>query len=928
MENENKNRESLIVLKESGDARAFDEKNLINYREFIRAKEWISKQAKDAALVLDTNYSDSCDEFIPKYNTISILGTRGSGKTSFMKSLLNLEWADERIQTLGVLDPTLIEEKGHPFLTIIAEINSLVISRLEKEDVCVSSCRKVCRQQWDEQLKSLAEGLPTLDTMEPSYEKWQDADYIMKLGLKRVKGARDLARNFHGLLKCALKILDKKAFLIALDDIDVDFLKGWPVLETLRKYLTTPLIITLLSGDFDLYSMAIRKQQWKNFGRPLLVNEGEKLDRLTPFDNLVTQMEGQYIQKVLSPNNRIYLKTLLEKKFEGKGYVDINIDARSSNSHESINIEDAYKEQLKVLGIVNPLEREVYVNFLLGLPIRTQIRLLTALYSDTENRVEAWTDVFLSELYVLEADIDLIRSNPGYTTMVMLRFLQEQKLLSRAYKFQPTLQESNINAVLFALTATYSIYSANYPYLFFDYFIRIGLPLALSDNGVFSSLNSDKPNDDFDAFNAFVDFAKLVQERGLSKCCGDIIAFLQGAVKGGVATLEDYGVLDLRGFAGKAKQGVGGQIGRIDSQLRGSSILKRTIGYLPVTVVTSSWKQSTIVCASFHRLLATIGELLKYVWTSQLQNINNLYSILKSAGIRRTYTMPLLGRLGAEFNSNPQDILDNEDEQYSVEFEKEDKVFLEVLLSWVKNVPEDMPFSPNLVGRILSRLQRGIALISRTSEINLGDYMHRCIILFLNAVLVETCTEKESSLPNGLSLNNVISDDNKFIANLNKVQQENEHALPTLASWLLGCPLLLVFLKPISEMQTAKDSSNDTNKYLFNAMLSINGYSVYDELSNVHISKKQIDVTSMEKMRENAGLLYERLSSYSIDELEEEILSSVANFGKNGKSSRLAWYKRYHLTREKGATHEKALEEAKASSKKIVATNVFPTLHR
>ena len=792
-----------------------------------------------------------------------------------------------------------------------------MISRLEKEDVCVSSRRKVCRQHWEEQLRSLAEGLPTLDTMEPSFEKWQDADYIMKSGLKRVKGARDLARNFHDLLKCALKILDKKVFLIALDDIDVDFLKGWPVLETLRKYLTTPLIITLLSGDFDLYSMAIRKQQWKNFGRPLLVNEGDKLERLKAFDSLVTQMEGQYIQKVLSPNNRIYLKTLLEKKFEGKGYVDINIDARSSTSNESINIEDAYKEQLKVLGIVNPLEREVYVNFLLGLPIRTQIRLLTALYYDTEDRVEAWTDVFLSELYVLEADIDLIRSNPGYTTMVMLRFLQEQKLLSRAYKFQPTLQESNINAVLFALTATYSMYSANYPYLLFDYFIRIGLPLALSDNGVFSSLNSDKPNDDFDVFNAFVDYAKLVQERGLSKCCGDIIAFLQGAVKGGVATLEDYGVLDLRGFAGKAKQGEVEKRGRIDYELRKSSILKRTIAYLPVTVVTSSWKQSTIVCASFHRLLATIGELLKYVWTSQLQNINNLYSILKSAGISRTYTMPLLGRLGAEFNSNPKDILDNDDEQYSVELEEKDKAFLEVLLSWAKNVPEDMPFSPNLVGRILSRLQRGIALISRASEIgNLGDYMHRCIILFLNAVLVETCTERESPLPNGFSLNNVISDDKRFIANLKKVQQDNEHALPTLASWLLDCPLLLVFLKPISEMQTAKNSSNDTNYYLSHAIQSKTGYSVYDELSKVHIPKKQIDVTSMKKMRENADLLYERLSSYSFNELKEEILSSVANWGINGKSERIAWYKRYHLAREKGLTHEEALEEAKAFRKK------------
>ena len=100
------------------------------------------------------------------------------------------------------------------------------------------------------------------------------------------------------------------------------------------------------------------------------------------------------------------------------------------------------------------------------------------------------------------------------------------------------------------------------------------------------------------------------------------------------------------------------------------------------------------------------------------------------------------------------------------------------------------------------------------------------------------------------------------------------------------------------------------------AIQSINDYSVYEELSKVHIPKKQIDVTSMKKMRENADLLYERLSSYSIYELKEEILSSVANWGINGKSERIAWYKRYHLAREKGLTHEEALEEAKTSRKK------------
>ena len=41
--------------------------------------------------------------------------------------------------------------------------------------------------------------------------------------------------------------------------IDVNFNNGWKVLETIRKYLTSPQIITLLSGDIKLFSKSIRK---------------------------------------------------------------------------------------------------------------------------------------------------------------------------------------------------------------------------------------------------------------------------------------------------------------------------------------------------------------------------------------------------------------------------------------------------------------------------------------------------------------------------------------------------------------------------------------------------------------------------------------------------------------------------------------------
>ena len=102
------------------------------------------------------------------------------------------------------------------------------------------------------------------------------------------------------------------------DDIDVDFKKGWMVLETLRKFLTSKQMIIVLSGNMKLYSKNVRKQQWHNFGKELLLNENtEVYGGRDEFYRLVNEIEGQYMQKILKSENRVYLYNL-------KDNIDLN----------------------------------------------------------------------------------------------------------------------------------------------------------------------------------------------------------------------------------------------------------------------------------------------------------------------------------------------------------------------------------------------------------------------------------------------------------------------------------------------------------------------------------------------------------------------------------------------------------------------------
>lgn len=98
----------------------------------------------------------------------------------------------------------------------------------------------------------MAFGIPSMDVIPAQYDGWQDPEFVMDKGMQGVAAAKHLEENFREVVKSSSKILEKKCFLLVLDDIDIDFRKGWPVLEVVRKYLTSSSIITLISGDLQL----------------------------------------------------------------------------------------------------------------------------------------------------------------------------------------------------------------------------------------------------------------------------------------------------------------------------------------------------------------------------------------------------------------------------------------------------------------------------------------------------------------------------------------------------------------------------------------------------------------------------------------------------------------------------------------------------
>ena len=470
-----KNAGILIDLESSNDAQAFGKPEEIIQREamnrfFGHVKNSL-KKTEDYAEKLKKSEYLACRY----HDVIAVFGRRGSGKTTFILNMFkliqekSLENSDGQasgiesqdlnaIQVLPIIDPTLVEEKEHVFVNIISRIKQAVDKKYDlnpdvyifPQDPCDSRCNmqnfssdRGAYRDWLESLKRLAAGLPAISGIGESplkKESWHDPVHVMEEGLKSVRASNDLEKNFHLYVNQSLKFIGKKAFILAFDDIDTDFKAGWPVLETIRKYLTTPQLITVLSGDPALYSKLIRKRQWEYFGDALLKYEnmsglGEGIH--TDFRHMVDQLEEQYFLKILKPRRRIELKRINDLVENGH---EIKIRLFSG---EEKSVDEFLNQGIKDMwSVVKDPDLRLYKTFLLNEPIRTLVQLFIGM--DKGNRENGQTTIdflvetYLSTLHRHEYRLDVRAFSPRYALNRLARVLADNSLFKGATRIKIT----------------------------------------------------------------------------------------------------------------------------------------------------------------------------------------------------------------------------------------------------------------------------------------------------------------------------------------------------------------------------------------------------------------------------------------------------------------------------------------------------------
>lgn len=787
-------KEVIINLNDSEDASAFKIGNLIHQKEFNRAVGLIDSGI-EYTISNFQKLKNSTNSV--KNNTISVIGGRGTGKTSFISSLMNYYKYEskhkESIQYLEIIDPTMIEEKGHIFLTVIAIINDKV--RLEISD----NMNKL--REWEDALNSLSSGLPSLDGIGSNgyiESDWQDPEFIMYNGLKSVNSAFNLAHNFNKFLRLALENLGKSCFLITFDDIDVDFRKGWPILEMIRKYFTSDYLITIASGDIHLFSLSIRKNKWQNFGKALLINEAENNRKKSEFKELVTEMENQYLLKVLKPERRLNLQSLKQRILEKQNIFNVNLP----DSKKKQDIITIYNNVLAQFGIVNPYQTETYRNFLLSLPIRSQLQFLK-ITNQTSGNIQT-NDLlipFLSNLYEKGVDVNFIENNPKLINISVLTLLLKETELSSSYQLMPTTKDGSLNSSLLALNLYSSINTKYDAYLIFDYFIKVGYTRNLLSKFPYKrTLNPSIVNNNPTIHELFL-HSGILQDKVLRDIVGNINAFIDAFNQ---KNKSEYGLIRIDALSLKNNRSKLENENRLDSILSDPKVSKtqEILGYLPFTINESSKSNQSWAVYSIYTLLGSIGELFRKLESGILEK-----GLIELSQVR-TYIMPA-NEFGQGKISKTILLKEVDKSKKASDF----SALVLVLEDWMNHYKGLNSIAIHLLGKISTRFfyaLDAIEKIERNSK--LGLKMHRRIVALFNAVLYEDAIENLEII-SSFNNNNPITEDKIFISNLRSAINSKENSKLVFSKWFLSCPILLSYLNSKSNiLDSIYDFTSSSNK--------------------------------------------------------------------------------------------------------------------
>ena len=239
----------------------------------------------------------------PVSNIIAFCGDRGEGKTSCMRSFMELLGQDSeldnfdkklpfnasKIELLDVVDPAFFDKKHNLIELVLGQMYGRLTqkalddeeysSELSKKQKLLNSFQKakMCLAHLEKEKKELYDPLEELEALSAG------------INLQQCLGT---------LFEEYLKFQGKEKIVLAIDDLDLNMTEGYRMAEQIRKYLNQQSCILLIGLNIGQLTEVIKN----SIAKELNVREWE-------YEDLPT-MAMKYVMKLFPYGNRVLMPSI------------------------------------------------------------------------------------------------------------------------------------------------------------------------------------------------------------------------------------------------------------------------------------------------------------------------------------------------------------------------------------------------------------------------------------------------------------------------------------------------------------------------------------------------------------------------------------------------------------------------------------------
>ena len=747
--------------------------------------------------------SDSGGILDRHHDTILIDGERGAGKTTFALTMFEYIKKKNKISNIGILDPTLIENKEHILINIISKIK-------KKIDCFFVYCKKdkidyESYNVWKKQLVKLAAGLSLLDGVggdRLKSELWDSPELAMEEGIDNSISGEELEKDFHKFIELSLKILCQDAFILFLDDVDTSIDKGFVIMEVLRKYLTSPRLIIVLSGDIKLYSLIVKQLQYEKIDPKKILKEyllyrcieGEHIDS-EQIKGYIDILQDQYLTKILKPEFRITLRSIYY-------YIDKIKVERDSNSNSENNDYEKLKDVLKdfckrVFSLKEKELKEInaITEFMGKLPTRTFLQLLKTYYilhypnkyQDKMDFINILKNIFVAyfnDNFLKEQNIDdkfIINRISAFLINI------ENAGSEDIYKLLPFFRDIKKNVSMFIVNAVSSYILQEKPHRLIEYMIKLYLPKYCAD-----AAESKLFLDEKSRIKKVTDYLSIETDEESMNIAKKAVVFFEGTTN-----LKNFisGFINVNKTINKEKE-------IINKHLFLNIVLFR-IRYIK--------SNSFYLFGSFFSVLSLMSEILSLSPIEDTADIaNKIRERLLEHWKIKTYE--------SLFNQGPASQI-NEAENKSDDKNTPDfndienlNIFCSGLAKWSKNIEKIDQASIPMLNKIWSNFTSNLDDIDenlRNNEnMNFASILHRYGIAFLNSVFVESQPGATISRQNPITNDGVFSKKIEHFCKDRPLMDLEKGDGISLFNFIFSCPLWGVYLDIIDNNRADKTISD------------------------------------------------------------------------------------------------------------------------